>query len=279
MAEWVTYLYMKANYRAGLTEAGGVRAAAMAMLLVFGLAVAAKAEDEKPAVDPKAQELLRHMSECLGDAKFYSFKAEIWQDVMLGSGERVQAGRTVDVQVRRPNRLHTEVRSTRRNRAMFYDGKSLTILNRAENFYGSVPAPGNLDEALDTASEKFGIEIPLEDFIVSDPYKNAMKDATWGKYLGPVTVLGVPCEHLVFTRGPVDWQVWIQDGPRPVPRKFVITYKDEEGSPQFTAILSDWDFETKLPDFVFQFAPSPGMAKIEVQEIKARNQEHGKEQK
>jgi hypothetical protein len=142
-----------------------------------------------------------------------------------------------------------------------------------------VPAPGNLDEALDTASEKFGIEIPLEDFIVSDPYKNAMKDATWGKYLGPVTVLGVPCEHLVFTRGPVDWQVWIQDGPRPVPRKFVITYKDEEGSPQFTAILSDWDFETKLPDFVFQFAPSPGMAKIEVQEIKARNQEHGKEQK
>jgi hypothetical protein len=83
--------------------------------------------------------------------------------------------------------------------------------------------------------------------------------------------MGVPCEHLAFSADNVDWQVWIQDGPRPVPRKFVITYKDEPNDPQYTAVFSNWDFNTELPDFVFNFEPPPGAAKIPVMEIKAEN--------
>ena len=212
------------------------------------------------------------MSDCLGGAKFFSVKAEIWQDVELRSGQRVQAGRNVEVQVRRPDRLHAEVHSTRRNRAMYYDGKSLTLANRAQNFYGSVPVPDSLDKALDAAAEHFGLAMPLEDFLVSNPYKSAMEQVTAGTDLGPVTVLGVSCEHLAFSRGTIDWQIWIEDGPRSVPRKFVITYKDEEGSPQFTAIFSDWDFQTPLPDFLFKFDPPLGASKIDVAEIKAKNE-------
>jgi hypothetical protein len=212
------------------------------------------------------------MSDCLGGAKRFSVKAEIWQDVELRSGQRVQAGRTVEVQLRRPDRLHTEVRSTRRNRAMYYDGKSLTLVNRAQNFYGSAPVPDSLDKALDAATERFGLALPLEDFLVSNPYKSAMEQVTSGTDLGPVTVLGVPCEHLAFSRGTIDWQIWIQDGPRSVPRKFVITYKDEDGSPQYTAIFSDWDFQTPLPDFVFKYDPPVGASKIDVAEVKAKNE-------
>ena len=91
--------------------------------------------------------------------------------------------------------------------------------------------------------------------------------------------MGVPCEHLVFSQDNIDWQVWIQQGARPVPRKFLITYKDEPGSPQFTAIFSDWDFTTKLPDFVFKFDPPPGAAKIKVSELRAENQSHQTEAK
>ena len=63
-------------------------------------------------------------------------------------------------------------------------------------------------------------------------------------------------------------------GARPVPRKFVITYKDEPDSPEFTAIFSNWDFTTQLPDFVFQFEPPPGAAKIDVKEIREESQSH-----
>jgi len=237
-----------------------------------------KTTDAKP-IDPSADKLLKRMGDYLAESPFFSVNAEIWQDVQLGSGQQVQAGRTVDLQVRRPDRFHAAVHSTRRNRELFYDGKSITLLNRIQNFYGSVPAPASLDEALDTAIERFGIQMPLEDLVVSDPYQSAMQKIVSGRDIGPVTVLGTPCEHLVFSLGAVDWQIWIEDGLRPVPRKIVITYKDEEGTPEYTAIFSHWDFQTKLPDFLFTFEAPPGASKIDVAEIKSENQSHKNEGK
>jgi hypothetical protein len=231
----------------------------------------------KPAIDPRANELLKRMGDYLGQAQSFSVSAEIWQDAALSSGQRVQAGRTVVLQLRRPDRFHAEVRSTRRNRGLFYDGKSITLLNRVQNFYGSIPAPASLDEALDVACDRFGFTMPLEDLVVSDPYRNVMQKVVSGYAVGPTTVLGVNCEHLAFSLGAVDWQVWIEDGAKPVPRKIVFTYRDEEGSPEFTAIFSNWDFETKLPDFLFTFEPPTGATKITVSEIKAQNEAHTKE--
>ncbi|HXI83883.1 MAG TPA: DUF2092 domain-containing protein [Verrucomicrobiae bacterium] len=244
---------------------------------IFGADV--KPTDAKPVVDPSADKLLKRMGDYLAQAPFFSVNAEIWQDVQLGSGQQVQAGRTVGLQVRRPDRFHAEVHSTRRNRELFYDGKSLTLLDRVQNFYGSVPAPASLDQALDAASDRFGIEMPLEDLIVSDPYESAVRKIVSGRDIGPVTVLGTPCEHLAFSLGRVDWQIWIEDGMKPVPRKIVITYKDEEGTPEYTAIFSNWDFQTKPPDFLFVFEPPSGASKIDVEEIKARNQTHQQEGK
>jgi hypothetical protein len=254
-------------------------ACALSVLWVLSAGAAdVKATEAKP-IDPSADKLLKRMGDYLAEAPFFSVNAEIWQDVQMGSGQQVQAGRTVDLQVRRPDHFHAEVHSTRRNRALFYDGKSLTLLNRIQNFYGSVPAPASLDQALDTASDRFGIEMPLEDLVVSDPYQSAMQKIVSGRDLGPVTVLGTPCEHLAFSLGAVDWQIWIEDGMKPIPRKIVITYKDEEGTPEYTAIFSNWDFQTKLPDFLFTFEPPPGASKINVAEIKSENQAHQKEGK
>jgi|GEM_PF-448407 hypothetical protein len=226
----------------------------------------------KPGIDPQADEWVKRMSDYLGQAQHFSVNTEIWQDTQLANGQSVQAGRTVELQVRRPNRFHSAVHSTRRNRELFYDGKSITLLNRAQNFFGTIPAPGSLDEALDVAAERFGIVMPLEDLVVSDPHKDLLENVISGTDIGPVTVLGVPCEHLAFSQTNIDWQIWIESGAKPVPRKLVITYKDEEGSPRFTAIFSNWDFETKLMDFVFKFEPPPGASKIDVAEIKTLNQ-------
>ena len=235
-------------------------------------AIGAPGAEVKPGCDPQADAMLRRMSAFLAQAPFFSVSAEIWQDCRLGSGQQVQAGREVDLQVRRPNRFHAQMHSTRHQRGLFYDGKALTLVDAVQKYYGSVPAPATLDEALDVACERFGITLPLEDVIVSDPYQSAMRRVTSGLHLGPVTVLGVPCDHLAFSLGSVDWQIWIEQGARPVPRKIVITYKDEEGTPSYTAILSRWDFQTTLPDNLFTFEPPSGMTQISVTEIKSQNE-------
>ena len=114
----------------------------------MAVVVSAHAADVKPAIEPKADALLRRMGECLAQAQFFSVSAEIWQDVQLESGQRVQAGRTIDLQVRRPNRFHAEIHSSRRNRGLYYDGATITLLNRVQSFYGVIPGPATLDEAL-----------------------------------------------------------------------------------------------------------------------------------
>lgn len=246
--------------------------------LVSFISMSAAAADKvkpaaaKPAIEPQVDAQMRRMGDYLAQAQFFSVSAEVWQDAQLASGQRFQAGRTVDLQVRRPNRFHVEVHSTRRERGLYYDGASITMLDRTKNFYGSVHAPATIDEAVDAAIERLGVTIPLEDLIVNDPYKNALSKVTSAIDLGPVTVLGVACEHLAFSQGASDWQIWIEQGAVPVPRKIVITYKDEEGAPQYTAIFSNWDFQTKLPDFVFKFEPPAGSMKISVSQIKSENQ-------
>jgi len=255
----------------------GLTLAACALLGFIALPV--RAVDDNPAIDARADELLKRTGDYLGQAKFFSVSAEVWQDIQTASGQRIQAGRNIDLQLRRPDRLHAEIHSPRRHRELIYDGKGITLFNRADNLYGTAHVSGSLDDAMDVASEKFGIAMPLEDFLRSDPHKDLLRKTTSGKDIGPVTVMGVPCEHLAFSQENIDWQIWIENGARPVPRKFVITYKDEPGSPQFTAIFSDWDFITILPDFVFKFEPPAGASKIKVKEMKIDLQSHKMEAK
>ena len=249
----------------------------LVLMALISHSVAAPAD--KPAIDPHADAMLKRMGDYLAQAQFFSVNVEVWQDVQLASGQRVQADRSIKLQVHRPNHFRAEVHSTRRNRELVYDGNALTLFNRAQDFYGTAQVSGSLDQAMDAASERFGISIPVEDFIRSDPYKDLLQKVTSGVDIGPVMVMGVPCEHLAFTQDTIEWQVWVEDGPRPVPRKFVITYKDEPDAPQYTAIFSNWDFTTPLPDFLFKFGAPAGASKIKVKEMRAENQSHHAEEK
>jgi hypothetical protein len=90
-----------------------------------------------------------------------------------------------------------------------------------------------------------------------------MDGVTSGKLVGEEVVNGTPVQHLAFRGKDVDFQVWIETGARPVPRRYVITSKDVKGSPDFRVEFSNWDFETKLPDDRFAFMAPPGAEKID----------------
>jgi hypothetical protein len=223
----------------------------------------APATPAAPPIDPDATRLLKAASDQLVAAKAFSFKAEIWEDAVIFD-HKVTTTRTTEVQVRRPDRLQAEVRSPRRSRGFWYDGKTLTLLNRSENLYGTIAVPDTIDKLVDAVNDKFGLNLPLEDFLVSDPYASAMEGIKGGVYFGKVTVLGTPCVHIAFSTDAVDWQVWIEDGAKPLVRKLTITYKREPDAPQFTAIFTDWKLTGELPDSTFEFTPPKGSAKIEV---------------
>jgi len=90
-----------------------------------------------------------------------------------------------------------------------------------------------------------------------------MADATAGFVVGQSTVDGVRCDHLAFRSGVVDWQIWIEVGDRPLPRKYVVTSLDVDQAPQFELMMSNWSTDPALTAEHFQFTPPPGAKAIE----------------
>src|SRR5262245_46297094 len=63
------------------------------------------------AIDPDADRILRASCKYLAGAKSFCVKVEVWKDVVLPTGEKLQTTRTLDVQEHRPDRLRIEERS------------------------------------------------------------------------------------------------------------------------------------------------------------------------
>src|SRR5258708_1755757 len=223
------------------------------------------------AIDPDADRIFRASCKYLADAKGFCVKVEVWKDVVLPTGSKLQTTRTLEVQEQRPDQLRIEVRSPRESRGFRYQNKTLTMLDRSMNLYGVMEVPETIDKAFDAVEDRFGVEIPLGDVLVSDPYRNMMDNVETAEDLGKVTMLGTVCNHLAFTGANADCQLWIADGPKPLPRKCVINFKAKTGSPQVTQIFSDWDLVSPIAGSVLAFVPPDGANKIVVNPKKAED--------
>lgn len=223
----------------------------------------------QPRVDPEADRIFRAACAYLAQARSLSFKSEEWVDVALPSGQKIQTTRHVSVTLKRPDRLQIDVVSPRHGHGIWYSEGIVSYLDRSTNLYASAPAADTVDKTIDAIEERFGINFPMADLLVEDPFASAMAGTIRGVHLGKATVLGVPCRHLAFSGQHLDWQIWIQEGAKPLPRKIVLTYKNEPGTPQRTAILSDWDLAGPHSDSVFGFVPPRGARKVDLRPLDA----------
>lgn len=202
--------------------------------------------------------LLRQMSGYLKSAEEFSFRTEVTIERVLKTGQKLDFGRAARIFVRRPNKLYVEVRGDLENERIWYDGEHFTILDLEENEYEQAKVRGDIDGALDYMAQTYGESSPLADLVYSNPYAILVENVETGMYVGLHEVRGVKCHHLAFTQKNIDWQIWIEDGARPVPCKAVITYKGMDSVPRFTAVLYDWEFSPHLPDSLFKFYPQKG---------------------
>ena len=203
-------------------------------------------------IDPKADSLLREMSYFLGSKYTYTFKAEMMFDKILSSGRRLQFSAEEKVFFQKPNKLQVDYISDDGGHKFWYDGQNLTFVDFTSNLYSRVVMPNTVDQFLNELLKEYGYSPPFSEFLFVDPYKIMIENVKSGYYVGPSRIFGVKCQHLSFVEENIDWQIWIEDGQRRIPRKLVITYKTIPGSPQFIAILEDWIFDQRITEFAFK---------------------------
>jgi hypothetical protein len=210
--------------------------------------------------DAGAIKALDRMSAYLRTLKAFQVRSETSRDEVLENDQTVAFAGVVDLLVERPNRLRAEVTSDKQQRMYFYDGKSFSLWARRVNYYATVPAPPTLRALADTLAEKYSIEMPLADLFYWGERRTA-NDLQSAVDIGPSQIGGVTCEHYAYRQEGADWQVWIQQGEYPLPRKLVITTTTDEARPQYTSVMT-WNLAPSFNDTAFTFVPPKDAQRI-----------------
>ena len=211
-------------------------------------------------VTPAAQAVLDRMTAALKSHKRYAVTAQITRDELLLYGYKLQHNETVKMWVEAPNRLRMELEGDIKNRTYVYDGTQLVVYAPDANAYATAPAPATLAELVGALLEA-GVEMPLIDMLFQGFRGNLADDARIGLVVGQSQVDGVATDHLAFRQASVDWQLWVEQGARALPRKLLITTRYEVGDPQYQAVLT-WDVDPRTNAKAFTFEPPAGATKI-----------------
>ena len=247
--------------------------------VVAALALASFASAQEPAAGPpaaaparsveaRAEQELKKMGEFLAKLPHFALEAEETFDEIPDGELRRQLTNVRRVAVERPNHVAADATGDTLNRASWYDGRTVTVLDKEHNVYATIEAPGTIDATFDRLQDEYGVVLPLADLLYSDPYAVLMAGVTYGRYLGLHQAAGVACHHLAFSQDTIEWQIWIDAGEKPLPRKLVISYVHEPGEPQYSAVIRRWNLESKVPEGLFRFEAPEGAQKIDATAMK-----------
>src|SRR5688500_7666469 len=123
----------------------------MQLLLVAGavlgtsgaLAKPEQKSGKKPAIEPRADQLLRKLSTDLAALKRFEVETRQVLEVVTKEGEKLQGLSASTVHAQRPNKLRADRMGPLGGGIVYYDGKSLSVYGRRDNLYATSPAPYN----------------------------------------------------------------------------------------------------------------------------------------
>ena len=169
------------------------------------------------------------------------------------------------MQLSRPDKLRATRTGGYRDVEVVFDGKLVTVNDKDSKNYAQIEAEGTADQLIDVLREKNGVVAPGADLLLPNVFDVMIADVVESTVIGKGVIDGVECDHLAFRNIETDWQIWIESGARPIPRKYVITSKGVGEAPQYTLRIKEW--KTDLPADAFAFKPEQSAKKLSLAEL------------
>jgi hypothetical protein len=219
---------------------------------------AARAEDES------AMTLLRSMTDYVSKQSSLSVRYDSDVEVVTRSLEKIQFSASGEVTLSRPDKFRASRTGSYANVEIVSDGSTVTLNDREGNQFAQVEASGGFDKLVDRLRTDSMVDIPGADLLLSNAFEELSSGVLESWVVGSSVIDGVSCDHLAFRNLETDWQIWIENGDRPLPRKYVITSKTMATAPQYTLRLRDWKTGEPVAADAFAFTPPSGASRVDV---------------
>jgi len=237
-------------------------------------APAAPAANEPAATEPtaagsdaatqNAKAMLKGMSDYLAAQKNISLSYDTIHEIVTKEGQKLQIATSGTVLLNRPDKIRTTRQAGFANTEMVFDGKTVSFLGKGMNAYVQAESPGTIDTLIDQLRDKFHRQLPGADLLIQNVYDVLMTDVTNVKDMGSGIIGGKECDHLAFRSKDTDWQIWIAQGDKPYPCRYVITSTGVDQAPQFTMTIRDWKSGSAAD---FSFKPPAGATKLDAKDL------------
>jgi hypothetical protein len=213
----------------------------------------------RQVLEPDVADALRRMGTALAAAPAFTVRMRAQREGRLPNDQVVLLGATSEVLARRPDRLAARVGSDLGSFSLWYDGTAVTVWNPTQNVYAATPATGTLEQTVAWLEDRLGLEIPIRPLLAADPYAVLVEDGrTTGVHVGRSVVGDVAVDHYALRNPSADWEIWIEAGPRPLPRRVSVVERGDRGPSRVTIEFEDWNLAPRLPDRAFAFVRPPG---------------------
>jgi hypothetical protein len=245
-------------------------APALLVAVLLAAAVPAQAQGDaarSPAIEQEAVGALARMGQYLQTLRTFSVKGAASTEEVLPQGLKVRHDTASSMEVARPDHVRAEQTSDRRHRQVVYDGKTFSVYSKSSGYYAQENTTTTVYELAGKLQDEYKLDLPLLDLFAWADDKAPRPQLQMARVVGLATLRGVPCDQYVFRQEGVEWQVWIQRGAQPLPRRVVVTSLREEARPQSTADF-DWTLDPAIAATIFDFRPPPGAISVPLKRVK-----------
>lgn len=224
-------------------------------------------DDEQSAedapMDSEALEALHLMADTLAQAQGFSVTVRAGFDVVQDNGQKITFGERRHVKLIRPDRLRIEAEESDGKKTLItFDGQAITVLNLQENVFGQVEKAGSIDDVIRYVVQDLNIRLPLALLLVTTLPAELDQRLQSIDYVERNVLTESPTDHLAGRSADVDFEIWLDTGNMHLPQRLAITYKNEEGAPQYRAEFSDWNLNPDVSPADLAFIPPAGAERI-----------------
>jgi len=237
-------------------------AVALSLIILFGTSAGVKADEAD------AKRILKAMSDYMAAQKAISFGFDATLEVVTTDEQKLALASSGTLTLNRPDKIRMIRSGGFADIEMSFDGKTLTLLGKNRNLYTQLDVPGTIDHLVNELKDTYKRPLPAADLLLSNSYDEMMRDVNDIKDLGSGVVGGVECDYLAFRTKDVDWQIWIAQGKRPYPCRYVITSKHLRSGPQYSIQIRDWKTGGEVAAIDFGFKNPTKADKVELKDLK-----------